>query len=96
MRYAGHCHLTGPPSVLRTLPPAAQPRCPPLWHPEAGASQQQAPLWPPSLRDAVGWGWEEGENEEVEAKYEGHRAVWSTDLSVSAAQSVREERASCP
>lgn len=41
------------------------------------------------------WGWEEAENEEVETKYEGHREVRFTNLSVSAAQPVGEEHASC-
>ena len=60
------------------------------------APWQQAGLWPPYLGDAVEWGWEEAENEEVETKYEGHREVRFTNLSVSAAHSVGEEHASCP
>nr|XP_008536744.1 PREDICTED: uncharacterized protein LOC103563231 [Equus przewalskii] len=94
MRYACPCSLTGPPSVLRTSSPPAQTPCF-LWHPEAGAPWQQAPLWPPRLSDAVGRRWKQAENEEVETKYEGHREVRCTNLNVSAAHSLGEERASC-
>lgn len=63
------------PAILSSLVPIGQ-----------GLSQQ-TPLLPPYFSDTVGWGWEEAENEEVETKYEGHREVQPTNLSVSAAHS---------